>query len=73
MNNLPLTEKEQEVLGYIYGYISDYGFSPTLQEISERFKVTKSAAGYFVGQLELKGKIQTGTKGWRNIRIKEVK
>jgi SOS-response transcriptional repressor LexA len=70
---LPLTEKENEVLAYIYGYISDNGFSPTRQEIAKKIKTSRPGADYFVTQLVEKGKLKIGQNKWRNIKINEKK
>jgi repressor LexA len=66
---LPLTSREEEILAYIYGYIDDNGYSPTRQEIAEKFKMRKAAADYFVNQLSEKGKIKITPNRWRNIKI----
>lgn len=71
MNQLPLTEKENEILAYIYGYIIDHGFSPTRQEIADKIGASKAGAGYFVAQLVEKGKLKITNSRWRNIKIKE--
>lgn len=69
-NKLPLTEKEQGILAYIYGYIDENNYSPTRQEIADKFGMTKNGADYFVMQLEGKGKLKiTGSK-WRNIKVR---
>ena len=65
---IPLTDKEEQVWGYILGFDSDNGFSPKLTEIMERFTYTKPLAQYYVRQLEKKGWI-TKVETSRNIRI----
>lgn len=74
--NLPLTEREEEVLAYILGYVVDYGYSPTRQEIGDRFNITPQGAQKFVRGLIDKGRIkvvkQRGKKrSFRNIVIVE--
>jgi len=68
---LPLTKKEEDILAYIYGYIDDNKFSPTRQEIAEKFKITRPGVDYFVYQLAEKGKIKITPNKWRNIKIRE--
>lgn len=68
---LPLTEKENEILAYIYGYISDNNCSPSRHEIAEKFKMSKAGADYFIGQLIQKNRLKVVSGKWRNIRIKE--
>jgi len=69
-NKLPLTARETDILAYIYGYTDDNGYSPTRQEIAEKFKMTKNGADYFVLQLEKKDKIKIVGSKWRNIKLK---
>jgi Mn-dependent DtxR family transcriptional regulator len=68
---LPLTDREEDILAYIYGYIDDNKFSPTRQEIADKFKMARPGADYFVNQLAEKGKIKITPNKWRNIKIKE--
>jgi len=70
-HRLPLTENETDIWGYILGYDSDYGYSPTLKEIATFVgSPNHQAAQYYLRQLEYKGYIKRG-KGWRNISIIE--
>lgn len=69
MRKLPLTTKEEKVYGFILGYVSDNGYSPTLSEIAEHIGSKQhQVADYFLKQLESKGFVKRG-KGWRNIKI----
>lgn len=70
INTLPITEKENEILAFIYGYIDDNGYSPTRQEIADKFKMSSRGADYFVSQLENKNKLKIASNKWRNIKIK---
>ena len=70
VNKLPLTDKEERIKCFIYGYIDDNGYSPTRQEIADKFKMTSQAADYFINQLVEKGKFKLSAGKWRNIAIK---
>jgi len=56
MNN-KLTEQEEKALAYIYGYKTDFGYSPLLEEIGNHLGVTKQRARAILQQLEDKGKV----------------
>lgn len=73
MTTLPLTKKEEKILAYIFGYISDNKYSPTRVEIAIKFKISPAAADYFVDQLKEKNKIKTTKNRARNIQIIEKK
>jgi len=66
-NHLPLTEREQEVFAYILGYIVDNGYSPTRQEIANKFEFTPQGAQKFVQSLVDKGRIVIIKHGKSNI------
>ena len=68
-NKLPLTEKETDILVFIYGFIDDNKYSPTRQEIAGKFEMSYQASDYFVRQLEAKGKVKILANKWRNIKI----
>ncbi len=71
--NLPLTKREEDVFAYILGYIVDNGYSPTRQEIADKFEITPPGAQKFIQALEDKGRIITvkedGKRIARNIVI----
>lgn len=79
-----LTLQESKVWQYILGYDSDNSYSPTLSEIAEHLRYhrydlekkkivpCKQTAFYFVEELVKKGYLKKG-RGWRNIRIIEIK
>ena len=68
--NLPLTDKEEKILAFIYGYIDNNKYSPTRMEISTKFKMSTRGSDYFVNQLIKKGKLKITDSKWRNIKIK---
>lgn len=70
---LPTTDKEEKILVYIYGYIDDNGYSPTRQEIADKFDMQKAGADYFINQLVKKKKIIILPNKWRNIEIRVKK
>lgn len=70
VRKLPLTDKEEQVLAYIYGYIDENGYSPTRKEIADKFEITRQGAESFISNLELKGKIRIIKANFaRNIKI----
>jgi len=70
IKKLPLTNLEKDVFGFILGYISDYEYSPTLEEVGLKFNQTKGWAQQIVNNLCLKGKLYKDDIGTaRNIRI----
>jgi SOS-response transcriptional repressor LexA len=68
-NKLPLTEKETDIIAFIYGYIDENKYSPTRKEIADKFKMSTQASNYFIKQLAEKGKIKILANKWRNIKI----
>lgn len=56
--NLPLTKREEDIFAYILGYIVDNGYSPTRQELGDKFEITPQGAQKFVQALIDKGKIR---------------
>lgn len=66
---MKLTNKETDILAYIYGYIEDNKYSPTRQEIADKFKMTRQGADCFVSQLINKGKLKKNGNRWRNIGL----
>jgi len=73
--NLPLTKREEDIFAYVLGFIVDNGYSPTRQEIADKFEFTPMGAQKFIQALADKGKIKVlkkrGGKVWRNIVIVE--
>lgn len=73
--HLPLTEREEDIFAYILGYVVDNRFSPTRQEIADRFEITPQGVQKFIQSLEDKGRIITvksnGKRIARNIVIVE--
>ena len=72
MNKLPLTKKQEEVLEFIDRFIANNGYSPTLDEVANYFKLrSPQNAGAYIYQLIKKGKLGRKGKGrWRNLYIK---
>ena len=69
-SRLPLSKTEDKIWGYLLGYISDNGYSPTKSEIAVRFKLkSDQAVHYFLKRMETKGYILLVKGEWRNIRI----
>lgn len=53
-----LTDKQQEVLGFMRSFQARHGVPPTVREIADRFKVTPRAAFDHLRALERKGALQ---------------
>src|SRR2546421_7062701 len=53
-----LTDKQQEVLGFIRTFVAKHGVPPTVREIGGRFNVTPRAAFDHLRALERKGALQ---------------
>lgn len=63
-----LTNKQQEVLAFIRGFIGKHGVPPTVREIGDRFKVTPRAAFDHLRALERKGVLQRRPSAGRTSR-----
>jgi len=55
---MPLTNREEDIFAYILGYVVDWGYSPTRQEIATKFEMTPPGAQKFVQALADKGRIR---------------
>ena len=63
-----LTDKQQEVLGFIRTFVAKHGVPPTVREIGGRFKVTPRAAFDHLRALERKGALQRRVSAGRTSR-----
>jgi len=63
-----LTDKQQEVLGFIRTFVAKHGVPPTVREIGDRFKVTPRAAFDHLRALERKGALQRRVSAGRTSR-----
>ncbi|HYR93028.1 MAG TPA: transcriptional repressor LexA [Methylomirabilota bacterium] len=63
-----LTDKQQEVLGFIRTFVTKHGVPPTVREIGDRFKVTPRAAFDHLRALERKGALQRRVSAGRTSR-----
>ena len=52
-----LTKRQNEILNYIQDYIIKYGYSPTIQEISDNFEISATSASHHIQSLERKNYI----------------
>ena len=65
-----LTSIQEKVYAYIAGYITDFGFSPTYQEIAIRTDMTTQAVESHVKNLVKKGWIRFNpAKKFRKIEL----
>lgn len=67
-----LTEKQLAVLNFLRDFIHDKGFSPTLEEMSQYFSVSKITVYEHVKALEEKGAVRKSPNKKRSIEIVEV-
>jgi len=63
-----LTDKQQEVLGFMRTFVAKHGVPPTVREIGDRFKVTPRAAFDHLRALERKGALQRRVSAGRTSR-----
>jgi len=64
-----LTKTQEKIYSYILGFIDDNGYSPTYNEISERFNVTIQAIDAQIKNLVAKDKLRFNGKKFRKIDI----
>lgn len=67
-----LTEKQLAVLNFIRDFIHDKGFSPTLEEMSQFFGVSKITVYEHVKALEEKGAVSKSPNKKRSIELVET-
>ncbi len=67
-----LTQRQSEILEFIREFYSEYGYSPTVREIGERFgmRSTNAVADHLTA-LERKGAIEREGRAARGIRLRE--
>jgi adenine-specific DNA-methyltransferase len=71
---IPITKRQKEVLDFIKGFITDRGYSPTLEEIKKRLKLSAvSTVHQHINALIDKGYINKFDNLARAIEINEVK
>jgi len=66
-----LTEKQQGVLSFIRDFIEDKGYSPTLEEMSQYFGVSKVTIYEHVKALQEKGAVKKQANRKRSIELLE--
>jgi repressor LexA len=64
-----LTNKQYRVFSYIEKYLEENGFSPSVREIAENFKITARGAYDHMSALRKKNKITWLGRTARSIRI----
>ena len=65
----PLTNRQEEVLGFIRGFISSNKYPPTIREISDHFSISVKGAYDHVKALEKKERIHCDTNRSRAIEV----
>lgn len=66
-----LTNRQEEILRFIIGYIQDFERPPTIRDIADNFRFTVKGAYDHLLALERKGWIERAGKHSRGITIKE--
>jgi len=66
-----LTEKQQSVLAFLRDFIEDKGISPTLEEMSQYFGVSRVTIYEHVKALEAKGAVRKSPNRKRSIELVE--
>ncbi|MEB8702220.1 MULTISPECIES: LexA family transcriptional regulator [Bacillus cereus group] len=64
-----LSEREKEAMECIEGYISEFGFAPSVRDLGDRLYVSYKTAHRYLLQLEKKGKIKRLHHKSRSIQI----
>ncbi len=64
-----LTQRQQEVLDFIAGFVEDHAYPPTIREIADRFDISVKGAYDHVKALEKKGKLKLGENRSRALEI----
>jgi repressor LexA len=67
-----LTEKQQSILAFLREFIEDRGISPTLEEMSQYFHVSKVTIYEHVKALEAKGAVRKSPNRKRSIELVEA-
>jgi repressor LexA len=64
-----LTQRQQEVLGFITEYIKDHTYPPTIREIADHFSISVKAAHDHVSAMRKKGCLLSGDRRSRTIKL----
>lgn len=69
---MPLTKRQKEILGFIEDYLTSHGYSPSLDEIAQHFRIASLNAIYkHLRVLEERGFIRRLTNRARSIQLVE--
>jgi len=69
---MPLTKRQKEILGFLKDYLGERGYSPTLEEIANHFKIASLNAIYkHLKALEERGFIRRLSNQARSIQVLE--
>ncbi|MBI2838624.1 MAG: hypothetical protein HYX75_09930 [Acidobacteria bacterium] len=73
MPAIGLTKRQADILGYLRAYISEKGFSPSIVEIGQHFRLSSSATVHkYLNRLEERGHIRRAPNRSRSIQILET-
>lgn len=65
-----LSQRQQDILHYIEGFVDEHGYPPAIRQIQERLDISStSVVAYNLKALENKGKLQREGKVSRGIKI----
>lgn len=68
MNNAP-TPREKELLGFILKFDASKGYAPTLYEMAESLKVSRTRVSQLIEQLYEKGLVDREPGAFRTVRL----
>lgn len=63
LSSVPLTKRQRDIVAFFTQYVQTQGISPTLEEIADRFGVSKVTVFGHIEELERKGVIRRREKG----------
>ncbi|MCL2320359.1 MAG: transcriptional repressor LexA [Treponema sp.] len=64
-----LTKRQEEVLGFIAGYIDAHAYPPTIREVADYFSISVKGAHDHLAALKKKGLLKQGDKKSRTIEL----
>lgn len=65
----PLSKRQNEVWGFILGYLSDNGYPPTRREIATHMDITVPGVQNHLAMMVDKGYLKINERAWRGIEI----
>jgi SOS-response transcriptional repressor LexA len=69
MEKQPLTKLQEDVYAKVAGYIGDFGYAPTYQEIAEMMGTSPQMVEAHIKNLVAKGWLKFNEKKWRKVEL----